>query len=237
MTGRPGGGPVFRATVRPLLVLGRWLLVEIQERRYGIRTSGEVELADLGLAAADRRSYKPSPWLGLRRALPRRSVSPDDVFIDIGSGRGRVVFQAARFYAFRRVIGVELSPQLHAEAVANIERNRASLRCAEVRLYCGDVLDVPIPDDVTVAYLYNPFAGAVFATVAGRLLASVDRRPRRLRIVYANPVEHDLLMATGRVRLTGRVRALRPGREWAASASVHVYDVTPAGSAAVTGPA
>jgi hypothetical protein len=232
---RTGGGPIFRATVRPLLVLGRRSLVELQERRYGIRTAGEVDLTDLGLAHTDRVSYKPTPWLGLRRSLRRRSVSPDEVFIDIGSGRGRIVFQAARFYPFRRVIGVELSPQLHEQASANIDRNRDKLRCRDVRLHCSDVLDFPIPDDVTVAYLFNPFTGKTFTAVVDRLLESVDRRPRRLRVVYTNPVEHDLLMATGRVRLTRRVRALRPGREWARSASTHVYEVLPARSAVGTG--
>lgn len=231
---RTGGGPIFRKTVRPVFVLGRQWLVDVAERRNGIRTAGEVDLAQLGLAGADRMSYKATPWLALRRSLPQRSVSSEDVFLDLGSGQGRIVYQAARYYAFRRVIGVELSPQLHEHAVANIDRNRNRLRCGDVQLFCSDVLDFAIPDDVTIAYLYNPFTGTTFATVIDRLLASVDRRPRRLRIIYTNPVEHDRLMATRRVRVTRRVRALRPGQEWARSASTHVYEVVPSRSVAVT---
>jgi hypothetical protein len=220
-------GWIFNRSLRPMLVVLRRRAVDLAERRNGIRTEGEVELDELGLAAVDRNSYKPAPWFALRRALPRRSVSPRDVFIDLGSGQGRVVFQAARFYPFRRVVGVELAANLHARAAANIAGNRARLRCRDVRLVCSDVLDFPIPDDVTVVYLYNPFTGNTFATVVDRLLASVDRRPRRLRIVYANPVEHERLMAIGRVRLVRRVRGLRPGREWARSASTYVYEVLP----------
>lgn len=222
-----GAGQIFDDTVRPVLVRARRWLVDLAERRNGIRTSGEVDLAELGLAAADRVSYKPTPWLGLRRALWRRSVSTDDVFLDLGSGMGRVVFQAARFYRFRRVIGVELAPQLHRYAAANIDRNRHLLRCRDVRLVHSDVLDFAIPDDVTVVYLYNPFTGRTFSTVVERLLASVDRRPRRLRIVYVNPVEHDRLMATGRLRLVRRVRGLRPGRQWAMSNAIHMYETKP----------
>ena len=243
MTGTAEGGTamtterVFDRTLRPVLVVLRRRAVDLAERRNGIRTAGEVPLGQLGLAAPDRVSYKPTPWFDLRRALPRRSVSPGDVFVDLGSGQGRVVFQAARFYAFERVIGVELAADLHARAEANIAANRARLRCRDVRLVCSDVLDFRVPDDVTVAYLYNPFTGDTFATVADRLLASVDRRPRRLRIVYRNPVEHERLLATGRVRLVRRVRALRPGRDWARSASTYVYEVLPAGAgpAPVTG--
>jgi hypothetical protein len=225
---RTGGGGLFRATLRPAYVGTRDALVGLLERRHGIRTAGEIELADLGVAGPDRVRYKPAPWRTLRRALPPRSVRPDDVFADLGSGMGRVVFQAALRYPFRRVVGVELAPRLHGIAAANIDRNRHRLRCPRVELRCGDMLDYAVADDITVVFLDNPFVGETFSTVVGRLLASVDRRPRRLRIVYFNPVEHERLAATGRVRLLRRVSGLRPGREWSRSNATYVYEVTPA---------
>jgi predicted RNA methylase len=174
--------------------------------------------------------YKPAPWLVLRRALPRRSVRPGDVFVDFGSGMGRVVFQAALWYPFRRVIGVELAARLHRIAQDNIDRNRARLRCRDVRLVRADVLDYVVPDDVTVVFFDNPFTGHIFATVLDRLLASADRAPRTVTIIYFNPVEHERLLATGRIRLVRRVRGLRPGREWARSNATHVYELTPSTS-------
>ena len=60
----------------------------------------------------------------------------------------------------------------------------------------------------------------------GRLLASVDQAPRRVRIVYFNPVEHESLVATGRVSLVKRVRGMRPGPEWSRSNTTHVYEVS-----------
>src|SRR5689334_4233932 len=183
---RPGGGVLFRATVRPAYVLARDGLVRLAERHHGIRTGGVVPLEELGVAAPDRVHYKPAPWHTLRRALPRRSVDGDDVFIDLGSGMGRVVFQAALRYPFKRVVGVELAPRLHRIAQDNIGRNRDRLRCGSVQLVQADVLDYPIPDDVTVVFLDNPFTGAIFGTVLERLLASVDRAPRPLRIIYFN---------------------------------------------------
>jgi len=224
---RSGGGVLFRSTVRPVFVVARDELVRLVERRHRIRTSGIVLLDELGVAAPDRVNYKPAPWFALRRALPRRSVTRDDVFLDLGSGMGRLVFQAALWYPFKRVIGVELSARLHRIAEGNIDRNRRRLRCADVRLVCADVLDYEVPGDVTVVFFDNPFTGRIFATVVDRLLASVDRSPRPLTIIYFNPVEHERLMATGRVRLVRRVRGRRPGREWARSNSTHVYAVLP----------
>jgi Histone methylation protein DOT1 len=225
---RPGGGLIFRATIRPVFVLTRDLLVSLLERRHGIQTSGVVQLTELGLAAPERVHYKAAPWRTLRRALPPRSVTPDDCFIDIGSGMGRVVYQAATAYPFRRVIGVELAPELNRIAEANLRRNAGRLRCPQVELVCCDVLDYEIPDDVTVVFLASPFVGRLFATVVDRLLASVERHPRPMRIIYFHPVEHEVLMATGRVRVVRRLRGMRPGREWALSNSTNVYAVLPA---------
>jgi hypothetical protein len=198
----------------------RWL-----ERRNGIETSPVMQLRELGIAAPERGYYKPAPWLTLRRALPRRSVGSEDAFIDFGSGMGRIVFQAATGYPFKRVTGLELSPQLHKVAEANIARNRNRFRALEVQLVCGDALTYEIPDDVTVAFFNNPFTGEIFSTVLDHLVASVDRNPRLLRLIYFNPVEHDLLLARGRCRLVKRVRGLRPGKDWARSNSTHVYVV------------
>jgi len=233
---RTGGGVLFRATVRPAFVFARDGFVRLVERRHGIRTSGVFPLDELGVAGPDRVHYKPAPWLALRRALPPRSVRPEDVFVDFGSGMGRVVFQAARWYPFRRVIGVELSPWLHRIAQDNIDRNRSRLRCPDVQLVRADVLDYAVPDDVTVAFFDNPFTGRIFAAVLDRLLASVDRVPRTVTIVYFNPVEHERLLATGRVRLVRQVRGMRPGREWARSNATYVYALPSTASAGSSGP-
>lgn len=222
-------------TIMPVWALGRDALVSIVERRHRVRTAGILTTEDLDLPPhPEQCAYSPTPWRVLRRALPVDWVRPGDVFIDFGSGMGRVVFQAAVHYPFRRVIGIELSRRLHEIAQANIERNRDRLRCQDVQLVHGDVLHYEVPDDVTVAFFFNPFWGETFATVIDHLLASVDRNPRPLRIVYVSPREHRRLLATGRVQFVKRVRRPRPVREWANRASIHLYDVLP--RPAQTGP-
>lgn len=216
---------LFNVTIKPVYVGARGAVGRLVDRVYSIETIGEVDLAELGIDPRDRSRYKATEWTVLRRILSPREVGPDDVFIDFGSGLGRVVFQAAR-YPFRRVIGVELSEELNRIARANIERNRAKLRCPDVELVTADALDFPIPDDVTVAFFANPFTGAVFAGVVARLVESVDRAPRRLRLVYRNPIEHEHLMRTGRFRVIRNLRGWRPGREWSRSNATRVYELT-----------
>ena len=218
---------LFASVVRPPYVWLRNGITDLLfERRLGVRTSGDVELQELGIAADGRVKYRPVGWLTLRRILPPSAVTTDDVFLDIGSGMGRAVLLAAA-YPFRRVIGVELSPRLVDIAHDNVDRCRARLRCKDVVLVNADALEYEIPDDVTVVFMNNPVRGAIFAAVVEHMLDSYDRRPRTMRLVYASPIEEPTLLSTGRIRTIQRTRGFRPGREWSRSNSVTLYTVHP----------
>jgi SAM-dependent methyltransferase len=218
---------LFASVIRPPYVWLRNGITDLLfERRLGVRTSGDIALEELGIAADGRVMYRPAGWLLLRRILPPDAVTTDDVFLDIGSGMGRAVLLAAA-YPFRRVIGVELSTELVDVARDNVDRCRARLRCKDVVLVNADAVEYEIPDDVTVVFMNNPVRGASFAAVVERVLDSYDRRPRTMRIVYANPIEEPALLSTGRIRMNRRTRGFRPGREWSRSNSARLYTVQP----------
>jgi len=224
---RKGLEAIFSRAARPVYREGRRALTYVLfERRTGIRTSEVVRLEDVGLAAENRWHYAPSGWLALRRILPTREVSPNDVFIDFGSGMGRVVYQAARAYPFKRVVGVELSKDLHEIARDNLDRTRDRLLCKDVTLVNSDVLDYEIPDDVSVAYFNNPFTGQIFTDVIRKLKASLTQNPRPLRIIYANPLEEGILLEEGATVLK-KVRGLRPSQEWSRSNAIRMYALSP----------
>jgi hypothetical protein len=79
------------------------------------------------------------------------------------------------------------------------------LVCKDIELVTVDAAQYDIPDDVTVAYFYNPFEGQVFSDVVDRIRASLVRRPRNLRLIYVNPVMHDYLIHSG-FRMVREVR-------------------------------
>ena len=225
---------IFNRTLRPIYLLLRdgagYLFFE---RRFGLDTMGRIELAEFGLHAEERMPYRPSRWFTLPRILRRSEVDRGDTFIDLGCGKGRIVFQAARLYEFRRVIGVDLVRELTAIAEGNLERNRQRLRCRDTELVTSDALDYEIPDDATVVYFGNPFTGAIFAGVVRKLFESLDRRPRPLRVVYSAPVEHEFLMSTGRARVVRKLRGFRPARRWSRQNATYLYELLPAPRAAV----
>ena len=209
---------------RPYLTIEKTLSAKVVDRVLGVETTEMVRLAELGLDAMDRVHYEPAGWLDLARILRPDKVTGDDVFVDLGCGKGRVVLMAAR-YPFRRVIGVELSERLLAVAQANVAAVRTRRRCGQVELHRADIVDYRIPDDVTVVYMFNPFGGAIFDAAIGHLIESVDRRPRTVRLIYRNAVHHDRLLRTGRVDLVRRSRPPGPNREWR---SLQLYTIRPA---------
>ncbi|RDH77694.1 class I SAM-dependent methyltransferase [Mycolicibacterium moriokaense] len=218
---------LFNVVIRPPYKWARDGATELVfDKRLGVRTAGEIQLDELGLAAEGRERYKGVPWLMLRRILPQHTVTADDVFIDIGSGMGRALLVAGR-YPFRRVIGVELSSELNSIAQQNIDHLGPRLRCKDVTVITADATEYQIPDDVTVVFMANPFQGIIFQTVIENILKSCDRTPRNLRIVYVNPREEAFLLSTGRIRLLRRIRGYRPGRDWSRSNSAKLYEVRP----------
>jgi Predicted O-methyltransferase len=178
----------------------------LYERRYHVRTSGRLILADHD---AESICYIAVNWRQLRRVLPANSVTTGDVFIDLGSGMGRAVLEAAATYSFARVIGVELSRDLHEIAQRNMATTTRRLSCRNIELVCADLRHYRIPDDVTVVFVNNSVRGSIFTTVLGEISASMERNPRRLRFIYSNPVEDAAVLATGQWR---KVRTIEPRR-------------------------
>lgn len=132
-------------------------------------------------------------------------VSEADTFVDFGSGKGRVLHQAAR-HPFRRVIGVEISQELAQAASALVAANRHRYRCRDVEVVVSDAADFTVPDDMTIAYLYNPFTGETLDAVLRNMVSSLDRSPRLIRLIYVRPDHAERVLATGRFRLVKKQR-------------------------------
>jgi protein-L-isoaspartate O-methyltransferase len=184
-----------------------------------IDTVDTVPREQLGFHDNRMGAYEVSGWFLLRRGLQGYAVTRDDVFVDFGSGKGRIIYQAAR-RPFGRVVGIELAEQLNEIARRNVERNRRRLRCQNIELITGDFGTTPIPDDMTVAYAFNPVWGELFQQLMQNIVASLERRPRRVRFIYANPVEAAEVVRSGHFQLARRSWGIRRDLDpW-----IHVYE-------------
>ena len=94
----------------------------------------------------------------------------------------------------------------------------------------ADAAKYRVPDDITVVFLYNPFKGEVLKTALTRVLESYDRAPRRLKLAYANPREHELIASMQRFRAADKIwLSWRPEPEWHRTKVVQFYEVVPHG--------
>lgn len=152
----------------------------------------------------------PSPWHVLPRALRKVGASDRDVFVDFGCGTGRVVHQAAK-RTLRQVIGVEVIPEIADRARSLVATHQHGYRCPTVEVVTCDVMQFRVPDELTIAYLgqVQGFSAEVLAAVLRNLGESIDRHPRRVRLIYHQPrYAGGTLPATPVVRATGCFRLL-----------------------------
>jgi len=206
-------GGITRARVSRLLTLPFWAIHDrlgdlLFERGVDSGTARQEYINDPDRAAVGHQPYGATEWLDLVRALRAVRPGPDDVFVDFGSGKGRVISRAA-MYPLKRVVGVELSEPLNEVARANLEVVRPRLKTPEIEIVTADATTWEVPDDMTIGFLFNPFLGDVFRAVMDNIVRSLDRNPRRIRLVYVNPVEEEKILETGRFRVSRRLRRLR----------------------------
>ena len=92
---------------------------------------------------------------------------------------------------FASVAGRELDPELAARAQANLGVGH--------RIEVGDALEMPLPDDVGVVFLNNPFDSSALQRFAEMVAATLERSPRPLCVIYLNPRPIEPLLGAGLV--------------------------------------
>jgi SAM-dependent methyltransferase len=134
------------------------------------------------------------PYLPIRPPTARRVVRSlpignysDYTFIDIGSGKGRMLLLASEF-PFRKIVGVEMRQDLHDQAVENVRRFRQpKAKCSQIECVLEDATRYDFPAGKLVVYLFNPFNADVMSQVLHRLDESAEQYPREIVLVYVYP--------------------------------------------------
>ena len=169
-----------------------WFEDQWFDRTHHVRTSGDVPLRKAGIAAneeADSELYVPARPAHIREALRAAPIADASryTFVDIGSGKGRTLFVAAE-QPFRRVIGVEFSAALHAQACRNAKTFRFRRQDeSRVEPLHQNAMEFAFPDGPLVLYLFNPFGPATMQVVLDHLAASLQRNPRHTIVILLWP--------------------------------------------------
>jgi hypothetical protein len=134
----------------------------------------------------------------------------DTAFIDVGSGKARVVLLAA-MRGFRNL---------------ELVRDAGVLR-SPVELALGDATELVVPSGPLIAYLYHPFGESVATRVIDRIVESLAASPRPAAILYGHPTLQpalpDTVFARGGV-FGERARGARHTRRFRIGWSVWTND-------------
>jgi len=164
---------------------------------YGTDTSGLIWGENL--PSGHRNDLWSTAYYGISPSLFTQLLSSLNLdwqrftFLDLGSGKGRALLLASRF-PFKRIVGVELSPELSADATVNIQRFAAPWQqCRNLEAHHGDATAFNYPSGPIVLYLYNPFLSPVLKRCLKNLTRSLAKEPREIHLVYVNPAFERLL--------------------------------------------
>ncbi len=167
------------------------------DNRLGIDASGIIasdELGHTGVNAVHSYVYHGTPHSALSIVFRLLKIRYSDFsFIDLGSGKARVVARASQF-PFKQVIGVELSSMLHAAAKRNIENlKQISAPKTVVRLENCDVIEFAIPKTPLLIFNFNGFQKTVLKGFVTGLEHSLQKDPRDCYFIYLNPKNGDVI--------------------------------------------
>ena len=158
-------------------------VLRFSEWSSGARTEGFFEIpSSIFRVCSDAVRYTPTTYGVLPSILPY--VGSDDVFVDLGCGKGRVVWFVATRCRLKKVIGIEIVPELARIAKRNIAKSKPP---TPVQIIEGDAATTDLVEG-TVYFLFNPFGEWTLVEVLKNIERSLVAHPRRICILYHVPI-------------------------------------------------
>ena len=179
---------------------------------HGVDTSGLVPAANLVTGHPNDEHvtayYGVAPSI-LRTLITRWRETPPPhpihsyTFIDFGAGKGRAMLVASEL-PFRKVIGIELNPDLAGIAQANLTHFRkahaadpTATNLAPTQLLQQDPLAFDLPSTPCVAFLFHPFEAPVLKALLRRIESQFAKYPANkspaLDLLYVNAECREVL--------------------------------------------
>ena len=169
------------------------------ERKYKINTTGEdelIKLEELGVDISHSTIYMPVNYYLLEEVFQQLPASPRNHFLDMGCGKGRALCVAAH-HGFNKVTGIELSKELCKIATENLSLTNQKFPDMQFKVIHNDAFYFEIPDDVDCIFLFNPFDEIIMSAVVNNIFESLQNNPRKLHIIYANPLHKEQFLKAG----------------------------------------
>jgi SAM-dependent methyltransferase len=165
------------------------------DTRYGISTGAAIPGWLLG--GDSKEGVFITSYVGCQPSCVRAALSSIDArdqvtFVDLGCGLGRALVLASEF-AFKRIVGVELSPEMSRLAERNVQTFSSGFpQRTKPEIVQQDARTFSFPPETTVVFLFHPFGRPILQRIV-EVLEERSRRGAELFVVYENPVHGDIL--------------------------------------------
>lgn len=173
----------------------------IFDYKYNINTYKDTSLKDLQFDSINKKvavDYETIPAFSINKILNSIDIHKEDIFVDFGCGKGRVLLVASQ-YRFKKIIGIEFSPELVDIARLNINicKKHNNFNIDRIEIIKEDVLDYKFNNDESVFYLFNPFSDVILDPLCDQIIKSINYKPRRIYILYYYPLFENIIIEKG----------------------------------------
>lgn len=163
------------------------------EKKMGIVTRGFVRETDLGISlVSEPHHYVPGGNVYLKKVLRKMNITNTDAAIDLGCGLGSAMLYMYKF-PFKQITGIEFSQILYQGCLTNINK----LHSSRINVHYGDAARFDALDEYNYIFMFNPFGLSTMTKVLNNIYNSYIKRPRKITLIYKNPVYSKEVIATG----------------------------------------
>ncbi len=161
----------------------------IFDLKYKLDTINYTPLGELNIDSKNKSrgiNYEPTYRLSFLKLLEICNFPKDYTFVDVGSGKGKVLLLALQ-YGFKRVIGIEFSKELIKIANNNIFRYNSNLiKNSIVNIEETDATDYAIKGYENIFYFFNPFDEHVLINFIKKINRSLNNNFWPVYIIFNN---------------------------------------------------
>ena len=159
----------LKKLIRPVYVNGTFYIVKIIDKIHDIRLIGFDLTNKREVEVEGAINYMPSRYWALDKIFKDAVFTPEDRFVDIGCGMGRVLAYLLEKNFPGHITGIEKDPY-----VADIARKwMEKYKDRQVELIEGNALEQQY-DGYNIIYVFRPFSEEYFERLVFRLEAQLS---------------------------------------------------------------
>jgi SAM-dependent methyltransferase len=179
------------------------------DRKYGVDTSGQVDLTDIDVVGKNRDggysvvSTSPRAYAFLSALFP--ADWKEFTFVDVGCGKGRVLMLAA-LQGFDTIIGIEFAPLICQIAEQNLA-HFSGPRPARWSIVNADATAADLPSGVPLLiYSFSPFKPEIWEKFVPVLLDTYEANKMPMCLILSGTMPDAVRGAAAVLKSSARFR-------------------------------